>query len=72
MEKLKAKLLICEPSLHRYLRYDCQNTMFILGLFPVGNYKNVWIVFFSVLFHQLLERLCCLLVSGDQSVGSEK
>lgn len=38
MEKLKAKLLIYEPSLHRQLRYDCQSMMFILGLFPVGDF----------------------------------
>lgn len=37
MGKLKVKLLTCELS-HIYLRYDCQNRMFLTGLFPVRDF----------------------------------
>lgn len=73
MEKLKAKLLTYELPLHIHLKYDCQNGMFIIALFPVGDFiKMCGSYFFSVLFHQLLERLGCVSVSGDQTAGTEK
>lgn len=51
MEKLKAKLLTYELPLHIYLKYDCQNGMFIIGLFPVGDFiKMCRSYFFSVYF----------------------
>lgn len=68
MEKLKAKLLTHELSLQIYLRYDCQNKMFIKGLFPVGDSIKMS----ESYFFQLLERFCGLSVPRDQSVGSEK
>lgn len=41
MDKLKAKLLTYELCLYMYLRYGCQNKMFIVGLFPVGDFTKM-------------------------------
>lgn len=46
MEKLKAKLLTFELSLCVYLRYDCQNGIFTIGLFLTGGQKRARTFYF--------------------------
>lgn len=50
MEKLKVKLLTYELAFHIYLRYDCQNKMFITGLLPVGNFIKMYGSYFFLFY----------------------
>lgn len=50
MEKLKAKLLTSELSLCVYLRYDCQNGIFTIGLFLTGGQKRARTFYFFFFF----------------------
>lgn len=75
MEKLKVKLLTSELSLCVYLRYDCQNGIFTIGLFLTGGQKRArtfYFFFFLSCVYQLLKTPCCPSDSGDWSVCSEK
>jgi len=72
MEKLKAKLLTYKLSLQIYFRYDCQNKLLIIALFPIRDFFKMSLMFFSFISPAVGNTALSLSLRRSKSVGSEK